>query len=212
MANLQTIFYQMVLSILRDMQITSASPGHINHFIGVTGAATQIGTDEEINEAIKEIIENLGFDTDDSEDDLTGDDKRKSNLKLTEVARAGADPVDFIQQYAKRLVPVLLPLLVAAGMTDIVVNTMLSPGGLFDRRLRRIITQEVNGILDKQTQMNFSIGTRQLTIQSRAGFRNIMGIGTEDNLRQIREGTGAGLRKSQLDYIDMSKGVRDLTE
>jgi len=222
MAGLQTIIYQIVLSIMRDSQFSSASKGHINKFLGVTGANTSIGTDEELKEAIREIIEDLGVETEEGADDLAGDlldaegktskKKKKITHPLLDAAKAGADPIDFLQQYAKKLVPIILPLLVAAGLSEILVETSLSPGGLFDRRLRRMITEEFNGLLDKQTQKNFSIGTRQLTIQSRAGFRNIQGIGSEDSLRQIREGTGAGLRKSNLDYIDFSKGARNISE
>jgi len=224
MADLQTIIYQIVLSILRNSNFESASVGHINHFIGVEGANTSIGTDEELKAAIEEIVTSLGIETDKTEQDLAFDlldaegkvsktkgGKSKSQALLG-AAKAGADPVDYVQQYAKRLVPILLPLLVAAGLSDIIVETALSPGGILDRRLRRMITQEFNGLLDKQTQKNFHIGTRQLVIQSRAGFRNIAGIGSEDSLRQIRLGTGNGLRKSALDYIDFSKGVRDIRE
>ena len=214
MADLQSIMYQIVLSILRDSRFSSASKGHTNKFEGIDSAATQIGTDEEINEAIREIVEEV-IDTEKSDSDLLVGDKDETgnNAKeLLKAAKQGADPVDYIQTYAKRLVPIILPLLVAAGLTELIINTMLSPGGLFDRRLRRLITEEFNGLLDKQTQKNFHIGTRQLTIQSRAGFRNIQGIGFEDNLKQIREGTGSGLRKSALDYIDFSKGVRDVRE
>jgi len=136
---------------------------------------------------------------------------KKKNF-LLQTAQSGLNPEAILLQQAKALVPILMPLLIAAGLSEVILNTMLSPGGLFDRRLRRLITEEVNGLLDKQTQKNFSIGTRQLVIQSRAGFRNIQGIGSEDSLRQIREGTGAGLRKSNLDYIDFTKGVRDIRE
>lgn len=216
MADLQNIFYQIVLSILRDSKFSSASKGHINKFEGVTGAQTSIGTDQEIRDAIAEIVSSLEDGVSDNLGDVSttaqGMGKKSEVDNVLSIAKAGLGPVDVLQTYARKLVPMIIPLLVAAGMAEVVMETMLSPGGLFDRRLRRMITQEVNGLLDKQTQKNFSIGTRQLIIQSRAGFRNIQGIGSEDSLRQIREGTGAGLRKSNLDYIDFSKGVREIRE
>ncbi len=211
MADLQTIFYQVGLALLRDAQFTSASPGHINEFIRVTGANTSIGTDEEIKQAIKDIVESLGVKVEETDKDKPST-ASSGATSLLKSARGGVDPLSVITSQAKTLVPVLIPLLIAAGIGKIILDTSLSPGGILDRRLRRVITEEVNGLLDKQTQKNFHIGLRQLTIQSRSGFRSIQGIGSEDNLRQIREGLGSGLRKSNLDYIDFSKGVRDLRE
>lgn len=220
MASLDVIIKQMILSAFRSANMTSASPGHVNHFIGIEsqGGMDIIGSNEEINAAIREAVEGITSDPDSAEslagNLLDGEKKTGKNKKfdIAQTAKLGIDPFDFLQTYVKRLVPILLPLLIAAGLADKIIETALSPGGIADRRLRRYITEEFNGLLDKQTQKNFSIGIRQLTIQSRAGFRNIQGIGSEDSLRQIREGTGAGLRKSNLDYIDFSKGVREIRQ
>jgi len=221
MASLDVIIRQMILSAFRSANMSSASPGHVNRFMGVEsqGGMDIIGSNEEVNEAIREAVTNITSDPDSAESlagDLLGAEektgKNKTTANLLQTARLGVDPTAALQAYAKKLIPVLMPLLITAGLAELIINVSLSPGGIIDRRLRRYITEEVNGLLDKQTQKNFSIGTRQLTIQSRAGFRNIQGIGSEDNLRQIREGAGSGLRKSNLDYIDMSKGVRDIRE
>ena len=201
----------VIRAALSQSKFTSASPGHINLFID-DGSLQNLqlgGFEEELELLIRREIEKTsktgGART-------VGEREGDPTKELLKATQAGIDPVNFAQQYAKRLVPILLPLLIAAGIGQLILDTSLSPGGILDRRLRRLITQEVNGLLDKQTQKNFSIGTRQLTIQSRAGFRNIQGIGSEDNLRQIREGTGAGLRKSALDYVDFSRGIREIRE
>ena len=222
MADLDVIIKQMILSTLRSAKMDSASPGHVNRFIGLEGGVSDIiGSNEEINAAIREAVADITSDPDSADtlsQDLLDSEVKTGKIKSTSVssafsaARAGADPVDFLQVYAKTLVPILLPLLVAAGLSELIIETSLSPGGILDRRLRRYITQEINGFLDKQTQKNNQIGVRQVIIQSRAGFRNINGIASEDSLRQIKLGGGNGLRKSALDYIDFSKGVRDLRE
>jgi len=174
MADLQTIFYQIVLSILRDSKFTSASPGHVNQFTGVEGAFGEIGTEEEIKQAIQDIIEKLDIDTD-GDEKINKISKRDTGRELAQTVRVGENPMSLILSNVKQLIPVILPLLIAAGIGKTILDTSLSPGGLWDRRLRRMITEEFNGLLDKQTQKNFQIGTRQITIQSRAGFRNIQG-------------------------------------
>ena len=46
MADFQSIIYQMILSVLRDAEITSANPTHTNTFKGLTAGSSEIGLDD----------------------------------------------------------------------------------------------------------------------------------------------------------------------
>jgi len=73
MASFQTIVYQMILSVLRDAKMTSASPGKINTFVGLeTTSAGTIGTDDELREAIIDLVGD--------EFDLVGPDELAQDL------------------------------------------------------------------------------------------------------------------------------------
>lgn len=224
MATLDIIIKQMILSAFRSAKMTSASPGHVNRFIGIEsqGGMDILGSNEEINNAIREAVKEVVSDPDSADDlteelldskEKTGKNKIGTPLTATKKGLGIVENPASIVSMGLQLLPHAALVAFVLSITPLILDTMLKPGGLFDRRLKIVMSEVVNGLaLDRQTQKNYSIGIRQLTIQSRAGFRNIQGIGSEDSLRQIREGTGTGLRKSTLDFTDFSKGVREIRE
>jgi len=225
MAGLQTIIYQIVLSIMRESQFSSASPGHINEFLGVTGANTSIGTDEELREAIAEIMEEIGVGggKEETEADLASDllnveGKKGAKEGTTEKEAAGfirkkmsiiQNPNDIAMEIA-RFMPHAALVLIAASIAPLIFDIMTKPGGPLDLRFKRIIADEINAYLLRQTQKDTEMGVRQVIIQSKRGFTAINGQNNYNTLRGIREG---GIVKERLDRIGMkdhSKGVFDL--
>ena len=94
----------------------------------------------------------------------------------------------------------------ALALMPIIFKELTRDGSALDLRWKRIIDNEVNGFLDRQTQRNTQIGTRQVIIQSRAGFIAINGAaGNENTIRQIRDGGVDGNRLAQIDITDHSK-------
>lgn len=214
MADLQTIFYQIVLSIMRESKFSSASPGHTNTFIGVTGANTSIGTDEELRQAIMDIIESVESIPEGAEkpaSKILGDTKKKEK----QVAAGITSTISKVQNPAS-IVASGLPLLphaaliaLAIALSPIIFDILTKPGGPLDLRFKRIIDDEINAFLSRQTQKDTEMGIRQVIIQSKTGFTAANGKNNYNTVRGIREG---GLDKERLDRIGMvdhSKGVFD---
>jgi len=104
--------------------------------------------------------------------------------------------------------PIFVALL-APKMAEAVFKWITRPGGILDLRFKRVLENEQNAFLDRQTQYNTQVGLRQVIIQSTAGFRNINGMANENTLRQIREGGANGNRFAMIDITDHSRGLFD---
>ena len=96
----------------------------------------------------------------------------------------------------------------ALTLIPVIIKELTKPGGPFDLRFKRMMDQEMNAFMDRQTQHDIRIGHRGIIIQGRAGFINKNGAhGNTNTLRMIRDG---GIDKSylnQVDYIDHTKGL-----
>jgi len=131
--------------------------------------------------------------------------KIKSNvLKGVSV---GKDPIGAVTSALKGVpLPHAALVALALALIPIIFKELTRDGGTLDLRWKRIIDNEVNGFLDRQTQRNTQIGTRQVIIQSRAGFIAINGAaGNENTIRQIRDGGVDGNRLAQIDITDHSR-------
>jgi len=131
--------------------------------------------------------------------------KIKSNiLKGVSVSK---DPIGAVAGTLGKIpIPHAALVALALALIPIIFKELTRDGGALDLRWKRIIDNEVNGFLDRQTQRNTQIGTRQVIIQSRAGFIAINGAaGNENTIRQIRDGGVDGNRLAQIDIIDHSK-------
>jgi len=77
-------------------------------------------------------------------------------------------------------------------------------------RFKRIISDEVNAFLSRQTQKDTEMGVRPVIIQSKIGFTAKNGANNFNTVRGIREG---GIDTERLDRIGMKdhiKGVFDI--
>lgn len=222
MATLDSIIKQMILSAFRSANMTSASPGHINRFIGIEsqGGMDIIGSNEEINAAIREAVQ--GFvDDPDSAESLAGellDSEQKTGKKskgklqkgalstVSTVGAAGQDPASVIARVLP-LLPQATLIALALLLAPLIFDILTKPGGPLDLRFKRIISDEVNAFLSRQTQRDTEMGVRQVIIQAKTGFTSTNGVNNYNTLRGIREG---GVNKEQLDRIgkvDHSKGI-----
>lgn len=225
MASLDVIIKQMILSAFRSANMTSASPGHVNHFIGIEsqGGMDIIGSNEEINAAIREAVgdittseagaEELSQNLLDSEE-KSG--KKKKGTKEKQLARqitkglgVAGDPTSVVAS-AIPFLPHSALIILAAALTPLIFDVLTRPGGPLDLRFKRIISDEVNAFLSRQTQKDTEMGVRQVIIQSKIGFTAKNGENNYNTVRGIREG---GIDKERLDKIGMkdhSKGVFDI--
>lgn len=224
MATLDSIIKQMILSAFRSAKMTSASPGHINRFIGIEsqGGMDIIGSTEEINTAIREAVQGFVDDPDSADNladsllDAEQKTGKKSKGKLQQAGLTGATMATGIGQDPASVIARVLPslpqatlLALALLLAPLIFDTLTKPGGPLDLRFKRIISDEVNAFLSRQTQRDTEMGVRQVIIQSKTGFTAVNGFNNYNTLKGIREG---GINKEQLDRIgkvDHSKGVFD---
>jgi len=222
MATLDSIIKQMILSAFRSANMTSASPGHINRFIGIEsqGGMDIIGSTEEINEAIREAVAQVISNPETAEslvDDLSSSSQKTGKDKGLEKAGVGAaSKVISAGQNPAAIVAQGLPLLphgalvtFAILLTPLIFDILTKPGGPLDLRFKRIISDEVNAFLSRQSQRDTEMGVRQVIVQSKTGFTAVNGHNNYNTVKGIREG---GINKEQLDRIgkvDHSKGVFD---
>ena len=94
MATLDSIIKQMILSAFRSAKMTSASPGHVNRFIGLEsqGGMDIIGSNEEVNEAIREAVSGIISDPDSAEslaDDLLEAEEKTGKKNIQNKAGMG---------------------------------------------------------------------------------------------------------------------------
>lgn len=222
MADLQNIFYQMILAALRDSNFTSASPGHINKFIGLNVAATSIGTDEEIRSAILEIINSEGVGKEKTGKDLASDlsnvdvetgkgiGLEKQLIGVTRKSISIAQNPASLVATGLSLLPHVALIALAISLTPLIFDILTKPGGPLDLRFKRIIDDEINAFLSRQTQKDTQMGVRQVIIQSKIGFTAVNGANNFNTVRGIREGGINKEREDRIGMVDHSKGVFDL--
>lgn len=222
MASFQNIVYQMILSVLRDSKMTSASPGKTNTFIGLeSGFSASIGTDTELQEAILELVGDK-FDLESPDDlaqdllDAEGKKKKgkKDNLESQAISnirksmRLVQDPTSIVAAGLPFL-PHAALITFAIMLTPFIFEQLTRPGGPLDLRFKRIISDEVNAFLSRQTQKDTEMGVRQVIIQSKTGFTATNGANNYNTLRGIREGGIDRERLDRIGMVDHSKGVFD---
>jgi len=117
------------------------------------------------------------------------------------------DPLGKVRSLAISLMPILGEVMITYGIAKEIFDWYFAPGGPGDLRFKRDITREIDGFLTRQEQHSVRYGHRQVIISSDATFKNLAGQDT-NTLRQIREGTGSGLRASALGLQDKSVGWR----
>jgi len=224
MATLDSIIKQMILSAFRSAKMSSASRGFTNRFLGMEsqGGLDIIGSNEEINDAIQQAIEGITADPD-SAQSLAGDlldseektgKKTKGKLEqrgltvLSGVSGMGNDPTNVIAKVLPSL-PHAALIAFALLLAPLIFDILTKPGGPLDLRFKRIISDEVNAFLSRQTQRDTEMGVRQVIIQSKTGFTAANGFNNYNTVKGIREG---GINKEQIDRIgkvDHTKGVFD---
>lgn len=223
MATLDSIIKQMILSAFRSAKMESASPGKINRFLGMEFESGMdiIGSTEEINDAIREAVANIVNDPDSAEnlaedllnaEEKTG--KKKGNLESQTVSgiRKGLG----VAQNPANIVSIGLPLLphavlvtFAIMLAPLIFTVLTKPGGPLDLRWRRIIDDEINAFLSRQTQRDTEMGVRQVIIQSKTGFTAVNGFNNYNTVKGIREGGVNQEQLSRIGKVDHSKGVFD---
>lgn len=212
MANIENIILQMILSAFRSAKMTSASPGHINRFIGLenTGAMGVMDVEGEIESAILELI---GEEPKTDKESTFGEldkttNKEKQAVKLIGQARTlGTNPMAAMIGQALPLLPHTILIGLAISLAPFIFDILTKPGGPLDLRFKRIVDDEIIAFLSRQSQKDTEMGIRQVIIQSKKGFTASNGLNHFNSMKGIREG---GLNKEWLDRLDMKSHAKGL--
>lgn len=214
MTSVGDVLRQMIENAMYSANITSANPLHVNHVESIDINPLEFETI--LEEAIKEIVdtelstrqtETLGSELSIPSNE-GGGIKEGQALGLARKGLSTAQNPTSIVQQGLSFLPHAALVAFVISMMPIIFRELTKPGGPFDLRWKRIMQDEFNAFLDRQTQHNTKIGTRQVIIQSRAGFINMNGADSNsNNLRLIRKGWTGREDISELDYTDHSKGL-----
>jgi len=221
MASIENIVLQMILSAFRSAQMSSASPGKVNRFMGLenAGALGVMDIQGEIETAILELVGEGGTQKDPSDlaQDLLDAEEKKKKKGTKEKQATGlvsrtisnlSNPVGIVSQ-AIPFLPHAALIALAVGLAPFIFDILTKPGGPLDLRFKRIVDDEINAFLSRQAQKDTEMGIRQVIIQSRKGFTASNAENSFNTMRGIREG---GLDKERLDrlaMVDHAKGVFD---
>ena len=202
-----------ILQMVQGLRISSANPLHINEVLG--GAHLNIaGLTEAMQQDVIMIIQDeIKIQMATFEEDPPNPKSKPApstrtavQNELKEVAGIVKNPTAFLTG-ALRLLPPVAFAFIAKEVAEYVFESITRPGGGMDLRWKRQMTNEFNAFLDRQTQRNTQIGTRQVVIQSQKGFLQMNGAASENTLRQIRDGGVDGNRLARIDLTDHAKGL-----
>jgi len=210
-----------VIDLLKEAQITSASPNFTNTVkdVRVTGLGADF--DYALQEAITETISEIATTNPDlfsgsntaptakTATEKKGTKERQAARLVRQGASIADNPAVLVAEGIKYL-PHATLLLLAISIAPLIFDILTKPGGPLDLRFKRIIDNEINAFLSRQTQKDTEFGVRQVIIQSKIGFTATNGANNFNTVRGIREG---GIDKERLDRIgrvDHSKGIFDL--
>ena len=215
---LDDVINAKIAHAFRSARMTSANPTHINYFIddkgfGAEGGGT-VNMEEAIRQAVREIIGQEGGTGEGGEvgggvgKEVAGEAAFAGMAgKGVAMARAPQAAIMGGAMGAIKFLPHAALVVLAVALVPIIFDEITKAGGPMDLRWKRIMSDEFNAFLDRQTQRNTQIGTRQVIIQSKAGFINLNGAGgNANNLRTIREGGISGNRLA-TQMVNHAKGL-----
>jgi len=99
-----------------------------------------------------------------------------------------------------RMIPIIGPLLIAAGFIKTIIDQLIKPGGPFDRRYRRVIRDEISSATERQEKAVIRQGLKILRITPYATFR---GESTSIQGQKVKEGNPI----YGQDFDMMQKGI-----
>jgi len=199
-----------IMEMVQNLKISSANPTHINQVLGRTHLNVAGLTDSMREDVVNIIQEEIKIQMtafgEDTSNVPKGTDKSAEAVSLARQGVGIAQNPASIVQMGLKVLPHAALVAFAIQLTPMIMEFLARPGGPMDVRWKRIIEAEMNGFMDRQTQRNSQIGTRAISIQSRAGFIGINGANNSNNLREIREGGVNKDRLARIDIFDHTKG------
>jgi len=207
MADFNEIFIRKMVQLLEDSTWTSASPNKENTVKDIREVTFGSDFDQAFEAAVVEAVEEhlVANPPKAKEEEPTALPVKKGITESQGVSmtRQGMNlaqnPTDIVSLALQRL-PHAVMITFAISLAPLIFEQLTRPGGPIDLRFKRMIDDEINAFLSRQTQKDTEIGYRQVVIQSKLGFTAPNGVNNYNTVRGIREG---GLDKERLDRIGM---------
>ena len=184
---------EAVNRLISSLQITSASPGHINE---VLQTDPSIDLDEALTEALgdsnikqqketKATIKKVKkFDKGN-----VGEINRMASSEFGNIKEIARNPVTFFVKkifgkFAKGVGVIALAVIIFEAV-KFIISELLKPGRFLDRRFKRDITKEIIAFRKREDQQKLKQGFSQIIITSMAGLRGGQGqtYNTFDHVR-----------------------------
>jgi len=184
-----------VRKLIDSLQITSASPGHINEVVQVDQSIdldqaiedslidTNTKTEGEIETTIDKV---KGFDAGNVGDVQRFTSQQIGNLKSFVQNPAGFIIQTFVRKFAKGVGIIALALILFEAIKW-VISELLKPGRFLDLRFRRDITKEIIAFRAREEQQKLRQGFSNIIITSSPGLRGGQGQFT-NTLDLVRRG------------------------
>jgi hypothetical protein len=190
MVSLADEINRMIEAQLFGLEISSASPGHINHVL-----ESQMREEPDLEGAIISMIQG---EMDPGAETGAGSKSMLASLSKEDaqniLGKAGINPnqipnllkmttsgagmagagLGLASSLGSVFPPIIITMLIAQ-MIPAIIKELQRPGGLFDKRVKIDARNEAFSVLDRQTRQNTRIGDRQVIIQQFDGFRNFDG-------------------------------------
>lgn len=167
----------MIRNALENLQMTSASPGHINTFVATDFPSEDLETELfenlEVNEKGQE-LKNSVDKVKEFQAGNVGDLQNFTKAQFGNVRAVATNPVQFLFSSIGRLGKGI-GIVAAAGLLFEIVNfifdEMTKPGRAWDRRFKRIASREIEVFTERQQQEELRYGLRQIIVTTRPYLR-----------------------------------------
>jgi hypothetical protein len=181
---------RMIETAINSLEITSASPGHINNVIRILERdnpdlegmiESEIKTEVSTSGSSSKPTDLLNSLSKEDAQSILGkagiDAKNIPNLLKMTTSGAGISGagMGLFGAAGAAFPPAMIALLVLQ-ILPVLIKELQRPGGLFDKRVKIDARNEAFAVLDRQTRQNTRIGDRQVIIQQFEGFRNYEGF------------------------------------
>lgn len=218
MAEFNRIFTQKIVQLLKDSTWTSANPNKTNYVKDIRefgfGGDFDAAFEAAVIKSVQEYLAQNPSEAKDGIDDEISSISEKNGLTEQKTLSYASKTLGAVQsperivEFGLRLLPHAALVAFAISLAPLIFEYLTRPGGQLDVRFKRIIDDEINAFLARQTQKDTEFGYRQVIIQSKLGFTAPNGVNNYNTVRGIREG---GLDKERLDrfgMIDHTKGEK----
>jgi len=187
---------EAVNRLLSSLQITSASPGHINEVLQVDPS---IDLDEALSDAVDEIDVKEQKDISESVKKVkkfdkgnVGEMQRFTSSQFGNIREFSKNPLTFIigtvfKKLAKGAGVLILVSLITAAV-KIIISELLKPGRFLDRRFKRDITKEIIAFRRREDQQKLKQGFSNIIITTMPRLRGGQDQ-TYNTLHDVRLGT-----------------------